>query len=150
MATRTKLPPKEEIPQQVTNESLKLTFKELIAESLLSDKSMFDEADNRMKDVETVKIIIKELLAVKKHLPSTTNLTTNQVHGLSKLKTINKIFKSPLIDEYIYSIAEYKRSETKEPFNMLKGFFDLASNVKTYENTSASTMDRILGRKGSQ
>lgn len=140
---------KKEI-EPINNESLKLAFKEVINESLLSDKSTFDSDSDKMKDVETVKIIINELLAVKKHLPSTTNLTTNQVHGLSKLKTLNKIFKSPLIDEYIYDIAEYKRSETKEPFNMLKGFFDLASNVRATENTNLSTMDRILGNKGKQ
>ncbi len=139
---------KKVISPVIDNESLKIAFKEVINESLLSDKSQLDNTE--MKDVETVKIIINELLAVKKHLPSTTNLTTNQVHGLSKLKTINKIFKSPLIDEYIFNIAEYKRSETKEPFNMLKGFFDLASNVRHQEDINMSTMDRILGTKGKQ
>ncbi len=138
-----------QIKPQINNESLKIAFKEVINESLLSDKSALDNND-KMKDVETVKVIINELLAVKKHLPSTTNLTTNQVHGLSKLKTINKVFKSPLIDEYIFNIAEYKRSETKEPFNMLKGFFDLASNVRATEDINMSTMDRILGHKGKQ
>jgi len=133
------------------NESMKTAFKEVIQESLLSDKSAFGNgSENKLKDVETVKVIINELLSVKKHLPSTTNLTTNQVHGLSKLKTLNKIFKSPLIDEYIYDIAEYKRSETKEPFNMLKGFFDLANNVRSTEDINMGTMDRILGRKGKQ
>jgi len=132
------------------NESLKSAFKEIIQESLLSDKSAFDGKDNKLKDVETVKVIINELLSVKKHLPSTTNLTTNQVHGITKLKTINKIFKSPLIDEYVYNIMELKRSETTTPFNMLKGFFDLASNVRSTEDVNLSTMDRILGHKGKQ
>lgn len=132
------------------NESLKSAFKEVIQESLLSDESAFDAQNNKLKDVETVKIIINELLSVKKHLPSTTNLTTNQVHGITKLKTINKVFKSPLIDEYIFNIEELKRSETSQPFNMLKGFFDLASNVRNVEDVNLSPMDRILGHKGKQ
>jgi len=138
----------EELP--TNNESLKIAFKEVIQESLLSDESAFDAQNNKLKDVETVKIIINELLSVKKHLPSTTNLTTNQVHGITKLKTINKVFKSPLIDEYIFNIEELKRSETSQPFNMLKGFFDLASNVRNVEDVNLSPMDRILGHKGKQ
>ena len=58
------------------------------------------------------------------------------VNGITKLKTMNLIYKSPLIDEYAFNIMELKRSETKEPFNMLKGFFDLANNSFERLNTS--------------
>jgi hypothetical protein len=142
---------KEEDIKILNNETMKTAFKEVIQESLLSDKSAFGNGqENKLKDVETVKVIINELLSVKKHLPSTTNLTKNQVHGLAKLKTINKLAKSPLIDEYIFNIEELKRSETDTPFNMLKGFFDLANNVRSTEDINMGTMDRILGRKGKQ
>ena len=133
----------------ILNESLKTEISKVIKESLLSDSSMFDDG-NKLKDVETVKIIINELLGVKKHLPSTTNLTKNQVHGLAKLRTLNKIFKSPLLDEYAFSIAEYKRSETDKSFNMLRGFFDLANSVRNNDMQNISTIDRILGQKGKQ
>jgi hypothetical protein len=43
---------------------------------------------------------------------------------------------------------ELKRSETAEPFSMLKGFFDLANSSQRMENQEASSIDRILGRKG--
>ena len=135
--------------QPVLNESLKNEISKVIKESLLSDSSTLDDG-NKLKDVETVKVIINELLGVKKHLPSTTNLTKNQVHGISKLKTVNKIFKSPLIDEYVYNIEELKRSETDTPFNMLKGFFDLANSVRSTDIQNMSAMDRILGHKGKQ
>jgi hypothetical protein len=123
-------------------------IKSIISDSFLFDETTLGNQQNQMKDVETVKVIINELLGVKKHLPSTTNLTTNQVHGITKLKTVNKIFKSSLADEYIYNLEELKRSETKEPLNMLNGLFNIANNSGRFINDEIHGVDRILGRKG--
>ena len=130
-------------------EQIREEIKSLFAESLLTNNSDLDDV-KKMQDTETVKIIIHELLAIKQHLGSTTNLTTTQVHGVTKLKTLNKIFKSPLIDQYAFSVMELKRSETKEPFNMLRGFFDLASNASRQNDmlNNPSILDKFLGKKG--
>lgn len=123
-------------------------IKSIISDSLLFDESSLGNQNQNIKDVETVKVIINELLGVKKHLPSTTNLTTNQVHGISKLKTVNKIFKSSLATEYIFNLEELKRSETKEPQNMLNGLFNIANNSSKFINEETTGLNRILGRKG--
>jgi len=117
-------------------------------ESLFSEESDLEGNNDQIKDLETVKIIIKEVLAVKKNLPSTTNLKTQQVHGLTKIKTLNRIFKSPLLDEYAFNIMELKRSETEKPVNMLEGLFGLAKNTQNLQNENMGTIDRIFGRKG--
>jgi len=128
-------------------ELFKEAMKKIMTESFLTDTSLL-ETPNKLKDVQTLNVIINELLAVKEHLPSTTNLAKVQVHGVAKLKTVNQVFKSPLIDEYVFNIQELKRSETSEPYNMLKGFFDMANHVSTNIKEELSGIDRILGRKG--
>jgi len=128
------------------DEKLKNDIKDIIQDSLLIDDSKFQQQN--IKDIDAVKIIINELGVNKKLLPATTNLTTKQIHGIAKLKTVNKIFKSPLIDDYITNIQELKRSETKEPFSMLKGLFDLANNQSNQVLEEPSIMQKFLGRKG--
>ena len=138
----------QKIEKSQLSETDKEEIKSIISDSLLFDESAIGTQQQDMKDVETVKVIINELLGVKKHLPSTTNLTTSQVHGITKLKTINKIFKSSLASEYIYNLEELKRSETKEPQNMLNGLFNIANNSGRFVNEEMSGINRILGRKG--
>jgi hypothetical protein len=134
--------------------------KEPAIETKLSDedlntiKSVFDDTFNtfdngnedKMKDIETVKIIIKELLAVDKHLPSTTKLDNVQVTELAQAKYLNAFFKSPIIDLYMNQFMKLKRSQTKEiTTNLLDGLLSLGST--SMHNNAVDESKSILGNR---
>jgi hypothetical protein len=118
-------------------------------------KSVFDDTFNtfdngnedKMKDIETVKIIIKELLAVDKHLPSTTKLNPIQVTELAQAKYLNSFFKSPIIDLYMNQFMKLKRSETKEiTTNLLDGLLSIG-NTSMHGNNQFDESKGILGSR---
>lgn len=117
-----------------------------IMKTTFSGNDIVNEYENK-KDIETLKIILTEIW-IKERLAHTTNLSNKQVHGITKLTILNKMFKSTLIDSYIYNIEVLKRSETKEPQNILNGLFNLANNLGDKNKDELSNIDRILGRKG--
>jgi hypothetical protein len=138
-----------------------LTKKEKPVETKLSEedlntiKSVFDDTFNtfdngnedKMKDIETVKIIIKELLAVDKHLPSTTKLNNIQVTELAQAKYLNSFFKSPIIDLYMNQFMKLKRSETKEiTTNLLDGLLSIG-NTSMNNNSNFDESKGILGNR---
>jgi len=138
-----------------------LSKKEPIQETKLSEddlntiKSVFDNTFNtfdngnedKMKEIETVKIIIKELLAVDKHLPSTTKLNSVQVTELAQAKYLNSFFKSPIIDLYMNQFMKLKRSETKEiTTNLLDGLLSIG-NTSMHNTQQFDESKGILGSR---
>jgi hypothetical protein len=118
-------------------------------------KSVFDNTFNtfdngnedKMKDIETVKIIIKELLAVDKHLPSTTKLNNTQVTELAQAKYLNSFFKSPIIDLYMNQFMKLKRSETEKiTTNLLDGLLSIG-NTSMHNNNQSDESKGILGSR---
>ena len=152
---------KLDLPELKEVEPMGLLRKEKIPENKLSEddlntiKSVFDDTFNtfdngnedKMKDIETVKIIIKELLAVDKHLPSTTKLNAVQVTELAQAKYLNSFFKSPIIDLYMNQFMKLKRSETKEiTTNLLDGLLSIG-NTSMHNNNQFDESKGILGSR---
>jgi hypothetical protein len=144
---------KEEIPMSLL--SKKEPENKLSDTDLETIKSVFDDTFNtfdngnedKMKDIETVKIIIKELLAVDKHLPSTTKLNSVQVTELAQAKYLNSFFKSPIIDLYMNQFMKLKRSETKEiTSNLLDGLLSIG-NTSMHSNNQFDESKGILGSR---
>ncbi len=102
-----------------------------------------DDQGNRVhtKDMETTKIILEDIHK-KEHIPSLTNLTRKEIDAVRLARGMNMLAKNPLIANDIEYFLDLKRSETKEPTNMLKGLFDIATQ---YIGQTGNTLIRKMG-----
>lgn len=106
-----------------------------------------DGQEDKLKDTEIVKVIVKELLSVDKHLPSTTKLNNIQVTELAQAKYLNSFFKSPIIDIYMNQFMKLKRSETKEiTTNLLDGLLNIGTSSSS-RNNQFDDSKGILGNR---
>jgi hypothetical protein len=145
----------DEEPMSFLKKKEVIEDKPLSEENLNLIKSVFDDTfdnfesgnEDKMKDIETVKIIIKELLAVDKHLPSTTKLNNIQVTELAQAKYLNSFYKSPIIDLYMNQFMKLKRSQTKEiTTNLLDGLLSIGNNSMRGNDNNQETKG-ILGTR---
>lgn len=137
--------------KELSKKDVEQISKEIAAqnESILAQTFGKEGVENspatNIKDIEAVKIVMHELLNVDRHIPSTTNLTKRQIYAVARMQTFNKLSKSPLIDSYLKTMLELKRSETVEPTNLLKGLLDLATyHVNTLDS---NVFKRIIGSR---
>jgi len=102
-----------------------------------------DGQENRIhtKDMETTKIILEDIHK-KEHIPSLTNLSRKEIDAVRLAKGMNMLAKNPLIEKDIMFFLDLKRSETKEPKNMLQGLFDVATQ---YMQQTGNTLMRKMG-----
>lgn len=140
----------EKQTEKIVNTSLKIQEKQkaeaTLKESLFSDmNSIGTNNNNDFKDIETVKIILKETL-IKENLASLSNLDEEQKEGLSNTISLNKVFKNPLVSKKCELDLELSRSITKEKTNLLNHVFKLANNTSNVINESG--IGSIIGKFG--
>lgn len=138
----------EKQTEKVVNTALQIQEKQkaeaTLKESLFSDMDSIGNGNaNDFKDIETVKIILKETL-IKENLASLSNLDEEQKEGLSNTMSLNKVFKNPLVAKKCQLDLELSRSITKEKTNLLNHVFKLANN--TGNNFNESGIGSIIGK----
>lgn len=133
-----------EIPLVIKKPEDKMAAK-IVEENKKQIEALFpkDDQGNRVhtKDMETTKIILEDIHK-KEHIPSLTNLTRKEIDAVRLARGMNMLAKNPLIANDIDYFLDLKRSETKEPTNMLKGVFDIATQ---YVGQTGNTLMRKMG-----
>ena len=141
---------KEDISKNIKKElvvnnvdELKKIYEESFDSSKINSSQMID---NSVKELELGKLVL-QMIKNPDYLNSTTNLTEDEVGDLVDGYYLNLIFDSDLIDEFLSRHQTLKRSQTKNPKNLLEILISLTGkNLELDEQTGIRKIIGNLGR----
>jgi len=117
-----------------------------VRSSLLTDVTLAGGNDKtNMTDIDTVKIIINEVL-IDDNLESLTNLDNDEIETIVNAITLNEMFQNPLIQTKIVAFLKLKRSYTKDPRNLLEYLFRFANSRMPDSEGVVSNLAKYLRR----
>jgi len=141
-----KEPSQNEPVQQlgITDES---SLKNILSEAFSGADSTGGK-DDSYKELETAKLIIATFLNPA-YINSTSNLSAEEIDDISDAYYMNLIFDDELIDKKITSFIELKRSETKEPKNLLSFLSEIAGKGidANRMNQNNGLISRFIGNR---